>query len=128
MKAQLRQLQDMLSQRAAQADQLATQKEEMSQELQSMADMRHKLTENIVYLQNEIRKRDDLLENSSEFGGEDFEMIDNNEEDENSSLMGAANEEEYSGAGDNSQREGGYHQSQRQSFQFIKRITTKRRG
>lgn len=34
--------------------------------------VRHKLTENIVYLQNEIRKRDELLE-SSEFG--DFDMI-----------------------------------------------------
>ena len=33
--------------------------------------MRHKLTENIIYLQNEIRKRDDLLENASE-----FELID----------------------------------------------------
>jgi len=34
--------------------------------------IRHKLTENIVYLQNEIRKRDELLE-TSEFG--DFELI-----------------------------------------------------
>ena len=35
--------------------------------------IRHKLTENIVYLQNEIRKRDELLE-TSEFG--DFDIID----------------------------------------------------
>lgn len=56
----------------------------MSLELQQMDAMRHKLTQNIIYLQNEIRKRDDLLENSSEFGG-DFEMIDN--EDDSSSLM-----------------------------------------
>ncbi len=37
-----------------------------------MSTLRHKLTENIVYLQNEIRKRDELLE-SSEFG--DIDMI-----------------------------------------------------
>ena len=51
--------------------------------------IRHKLTENIIYLQNEIRKRDDLLENSSEFGGlaggvgddDDFEMIGGEEDD-----------------------------------------------
>ena len=35
--------------------------------------IRHKLTENIIYLQNEIRKRDELLE-GSEFG--DFDIID----------------------------------------------------
>ena len=39
--------------------------------------IRHKLTENIVYLQNEIRKRDELLE-SSEFG--DFDLIGGEEE------------------------------------------------
>jgi|LauGreDrversion4_2_1035121.scaffolds.fasta_scaffold09126_3 hypothetical protein len=47
--------------------------------------MRHKLTENIIYLQNEIRKRDDLLENSSEFGG-DFEMIGDDEDDCSSNI------------------------------------------
>lgn len=35
--------------------------------------IRHKLTENIIYLQNEIRKRDELLE-TSEFG--DFDLGD----------------------------------------------------
>lgn len=45
--------------------------EEMSQELMEKDALRHKLTENIIYLQNEIRKRDDLLENAS-----DFELID----------------------------------------------------
>lgn len=54
----------------------------MSLELQSMDAMRHKLTSNIIYLQNEIRKRDDLLENSSEFG--DFEMIDGDVDDDSS--------------------------------------------
>jgi hypothetical protein len=58
--------------------------------------MRHKLTENIIYLQNEIRKRDDLLENSS-----DFELIGDEAYDDDSSLIGA-NEEEFSGAGDSS--------------------------
>ena len=52
--------------------------------------MRHKLTENIVYLQNEIRKRDDLLENSSEFG--DFEMIDGDMEDDSSLNINAEDE------------------------------------
>jgi hypothetical protein len=62
---------------------LKKKEEEMSMELQQMDAMRHKLTENIVYLQNEIRKRDDLLENSSEFGG-DFEMIGDDYDDESS--------------------------------------------
>ena len=35
--------------------------------------MRDKLNEHIIYLQNEVRKRDQLLESGSEFGGdEDF--------------------------------------------------------
>ena len=37
-----------------------------------MQTIKDKLSQNIVYLQNEIRKRDDLLE-SSEFG--DFDII-----------------------------------------------------
>jgi hypothetical protein len=37
-----------------------------------MDTIRHKLTENIVYLEDQIRKRDELLE-SSEFG--DFDII-----------------------------------------------------
>ena len=56
--------------------------------------IRHKLTENIIYLQNEIRKRDDLLENSSEFGG-DFEMIGGDEDDDSSMIAG----DEYSNRG-----------------------------
>jgi hypothetical protein len=40
-----------------------------------MSDMRHKLNDHIVYLQNEIRKRDELLEGESDFeddfGGDD---------------------------------------------------------
>lgn len=47
--------------------------------------MRNKLSANIIYLQNEIRKRDELLE-SSEFG--DFDIID----DEDSSLIAAEDE------------------------------------
>jgi hypothetical protein len=48
--------------------------------------IRHKLTENIVYLQNEIRKRDDLIEGSSEFGG-DFELIGGGEDDDDTSSL-----------------------------------------
>ena len=33
--------------------------------------MRDKLNEHIIYLQNEVRKRDELLEGGSEFGGDD---------------------------------------------------------
>lgn len=32
-----------------------------------MGEMRHKLNDHIVYLQNEIRKRDELLEDGSDF-------------------------------------------------------------
>jgi len=32
-----------------------------------MSQMRHKLNDHIVYLQNEIRKRDELLEDGSDF-------------------------------------------------------------
>ena len=33
--------------------------------------VRDKLNEHIIYLQNEIRKRDELLEGGSDFGGDD---------------------------------------------------------
>jgi hypothetical protein len=70
--------------------------------------MRHKLTENIVYLQNEIRKRDDLLENSSEFGG-DFEMI-GDEYDDESSLIGGNDEAEGGSHANDSQRDNSQRQ------------------
>ncbi len=38
-----------------------------------MNEMRHKLNDHIVYLQNEIRKRDELLEGQSDF--EDETMV-----------------------------------------------------
>lgn len=38
------------------------------------------MNDHIVYLQNEIRKRDDLLE-ASEFGDSNFEMVDGEESD-----------------------------------------------
>jgi hypothetical protein len=69
-----------------------------------MDHMRHKLTENIVYLQHEIRKRDDLLENSS-----DFELIGDEAYDDDSSLIGGNEEEQFSGAGESSQREAGHN-------------------
>ena len=94
--------------------------------------MRHKLTENIVYLQNEIRKRDDLLENSSEFG--DFEMIDGDMEDD-SSLNINAEDELLSNRGGNDMQSlrGGaddqpdnYAGGSRQSFQMIKKVSKRK--
>ncbi|CDW79559.1 UNKNOWN [Stylonychia lemnae] len=72
MKNQLKQIQDMLQQKTSQLLQYENKQEEINLELNNMNMIRHKLTENIVYLQNEIRKRDELLE-TSEFG--DFEFI-----------------------------------------------------
>lgn len=46
-------------------------------ELTNMNQIKEKLNEHIVYLQNEIRKRDELLE-TSEFG--DFEFIGDEED------------------------------------------------
>ena len=79
---------------------MESKNEEMNQELQQMDAIKHKLTENIVYLQNEIRKRDDLIENSSEFGG-DFEMIGGEEEDDDSMVGGACDEMSGSLRGEN---------------------------
>lgn len=50
----------------------AVRNEEAQQELQQMGDMRCKLNDHIVYLQNEIRKRDELLEGESDFEDETF--------------------------------------------------------
>lgn len=119
----------MLQQRSEQAQELVSKHEEMSMELQQMDAIRHKLTENIIYLQNEIRKRDDLLENSSEFG--DFEMIEGgmDDADDSSSLnmeemsnrgAGAAAADIHSmRGGEESHRE--VSSSQRQSFQMVKK-------
>ena len=40
-----------------------------------MTTYRNKLNDHIVYLQNEVRKRDELLE-TSEFGDSNFELVD----------------------------------------------------
>ena len=40
-----------------------------------MDTIKNRLNEHVVYLQNEVRKRDDLLE-SSEFGDSNFELVD----------------------------------------------------
>lgn len=50
--------------------------EEQSQELQSMDGIRNKLNEHIIYLQNEVRKRDDMLD-----GNSDSEIELDNEDD-----------------------------------------------
>jgi hypothetical protein len=36
-----------------------------------MGEMRQKLNEHIIYLQNEVRKRDELLEGTSDFESDD---------------------------------------------------------
>ena len=50
---------------------LQSRSEEQINELQQHSDVRNKLNEHIIYLQNEVRKRDELLEGGSEFGGDD---------------------------------------------------------
>lgn len=79
--------------------------------------IRHKLTENIVYLQNEIRKRDELLE-TSEFG--DFDIID----DEDSML--AAEDESLRGQDLPVEEEGGNAAHSQRHSQFVN-IRRKRR-
>jgi len=41
-----------------------------------MSEMRQKLNEHILYLQNEIRKRDELLENTSDFEDDSDSLAD----------------------------------------------------
>lgn len=45
------------------------------QEMQQMANMRGKLNDHIIYLQNEIRKRDELLEGESDFEDADADEL-----------------------------------------------------
>ena len=50
---------------------LQSRNEEQINELAQHNEYRDKLNEHIIYLQNEVRKRDELLEGGSEFGGDD---------------------------------------------------------
>jgi len=50
---------------------LQSQNEEQTNELALHTEIREKLNDHIIYLQNEVRKRDELLEGGSEFGGDD---------------------------------------------------------
>lgn len=50
---------------------LQSRNEEQINELAQHNEIREKLNEHIIYLQNEVRKRDELLEGGSEFGGDD---------------------------------------------------------
>ena len=50
---------------------LQSRNEEQINELAQHNEIRDKLNEHIIYLQNEVRKRDELLEGGSEFGGDD---------------------------------------------------------
>ena len=50
---------------------LQSRNEEHTNELAQHSEIRDKLNEHIIYLQNEVRKRDELLEEGSEFGCDD---------------------------------------------------------
>lgn len=67
---------------------------EINSEVSSLETVKAKLNEHIVYLQNEIRKRDDLLE-ASEFGDSNFELVDG-EESESVAMIGT-DEDLYKG-------------------------------
>lgn len=58
-----------------------------------MDSLRHKLTENIIYLQNEIRKRDELLE-SSDFG--DFDYVGGADDEQSDSVIGGEDDDRAS--------------------------------
>jgi len=68
--SELEGLKDMLEAKVDELQEFRSKHAEMSQELAVMDGIKHKLNEHIVYLQNEIRKRDELLE-SSEFEEDD---------------------------------------------------------
>jgi len=68
--SELEGLKDMLEAKVDELQEFRSKHAEMSQELADMDGIKHKLNEHIVYLQNEIRKRDELLE-SSEFEEDD---------------------------------------------------------
>ena len=53
----------------------------MGAEMKNNDLIRHKLNEHIVYLQNEVRKRDDMLDDNYESDSE-FDLVSNNSYDE----------------------------------------------
>ena len=68
---QLESLQGILKGKDETLNSLQSANEEFTNELAQHNEMRDKLNEHIIYLQNEVRKRDELLEGGSEFGGDD---------------------------------------------------------
>ena len=60
-----------MSQKDETLNTLQSRNEEQVNELAQHSEIRDKLNEHIIYLQNEVRKRDELLEGGSEFGGDD---------------------------------------------------------
>ena len=66
--------------------------------------MREKLNDHIIYLQNEIRKRDELLEGGSEFGGDD-DFADDSIYDEEFSKGGIGKDETSGGGSQQAQTE-----------------------
>ena len=65
---------------------LESKNKEVINELEMASHVREKLNEHIIYLQNEVRKRDELLEGDSDFGGDDdFALASDSAPDETSS-------------------------------------------
>ena len=71
VKTQLDSLQNILKGKDETLTSLQSMNEEQTNELLQHTEIREKLNEHIIYLQNEVRKRDELLEGGSEFGGDD---------------------------------------------------------
>ena len=70
-------LQEVVRTKLQEIESMENKHEEMSHEIHSMNNLKHKLNEHIIYLQNEIRKRDELLEQqNSDFGDSNFELLD----------------------------------------------------
>ena len=76
IKEQLSSLEGILSRKNMDLNNLQSKNQEVENELAQEGQIREKLSEHIIYLQNEIRKRDELLEGGSEFGGDDDFALD----------------------------------------------------
>ena len=71
VKSQLESLQNLIKGKDETLTSLQSRNAEQTSELAQHTEIRDKLNEHIIYLQNEVRKRDELLEGGSEFGGDD---------------------------------------------------------
>lgn len=59
---EVHELQEIVRDKLSLIENFENKNEEMNQEISNMNLLKHKLNEHIIYLQNEIRKRDELLE------------------------------------------------------------------